>query len=362
MSYLTYIVRNTMNTPHRLTIQELLMSAAGYEEEQPHQRYSKNFYKTRTHFVTQPREINMSTLYSLIDTPFTKDYIQFRIPKHSGGTRLIEAPTDELKSLQANIAHTLLHQYRILPHNAAYAYTHGRSAYDSLVTHQANNARWFLKIDVKDFFPTISKEILSEQLPKIYPFNQIPPTILNRMVDIATNESGVLPQGSPLSPMLSNMVLVEFDLRLSNKLRDFNRSTYTYTRYADDILISSPYSFKFEYIVTAIEKLFTELNLPFTINKSKLRYASKAGRNWNLGLMYNQDQNITVGTKRKKELHSLVNSFVNEEWGIQETQELLGKLAYLKNVEPEYHKTLIQKYERKYNVNIQQMFTDILSN
>lgn len=361
MPYLTYIVRDTVNTPHRQTIKELLMSAAGYEDDTPHQRYSKNFYKTRTHFITHPREVNLNNLYDLLATPFTKEYTEFRIPKHSGGTRLIEAPIGTLKELQANIAHTLLHQYRILPHNSAYAYTHGRSAYDSLVTHQINNARWFLKIDVKDFFPSISKEVLLEQLPKVYPFNLIPPTQLETLVDIATNERGVLPQGSPLSPMLSNMIMVEFDLRLSNKIRDFNKQRYTYTRYADDLLISCPYTFKFEDMVDLIEELFKTHNLPFRINRDKLRYASKAGRNWNLGLMYTHDQRITVGTKRKKKIHSLVNSFVNEQWGKQETQELLGQLAYLKNVEPEYHKALIDKYETKYNVNIKEMFTAILS-
>ena len=78
--------------------------------------------------------------------------------------------------------------------------------------------------------------------------------------------------------------------------------------------------------------------------------------------MYNKDLKITVGTKRKKELHSLVNSFVVEyPWDIQSTQELIGKLGYLKNVEPDYYTTLIQKYETKYNVDIVSMFKEILN-
>jgi len=360
MVYVTYIQPHSLVTEHRATIEELLFQAAGYTND--YQNYSKNFFKMRTFSVSEPRGFLLYLLEDKLNTPFTKEYIQFRIPKSSGGTRLIEAPTEELKTLQKDITNILQNYYKILPHNAAYAYTRGRCAYDALVTHQRNKARWFLKIDIKDFFPSITVELLKDKLPTIYPLNWLSESYLDKLIDIATNNHNVLPQGSPLSPLLSNLIMVGFDLALSSKLRRFEYQTYTYTRYADDMLISCPYAFEFQKIVEVIEELFTEFNLPFQISKHKLRYASAAGRNWNLGLMYNKDLKITVGTKRKKELHSLVNSFVVEyPWDIQTTQELIGKLGYLKNVEPDYYDTLIHKYESKYNVDIHSMFKDILN-
>lgn len=361
MAYVTYIKSNSLTPEHRYTVFDLLMQEAGYGTE--HQPYSKNFFEVRTFKVDTPMDLPLDNLENLLDRrQYTKEYIHFRIPKASGGTRLIEAPAEPLKELQKDIVDLLQDRYKIFPHNAAYAYTRGRCAYDALVTHQINNARWFLKIDIKDFFPSISKEVLKNTLSNIYPLCHLSDRHLDLLIDIATNEKDVLPQGSPLSPLLSNLVMLAFDFKLSSKLRRFENQTYTYTRYADDMLISCPYTFEFQRIVTIIEELFAELNLPFKISKQKLRYASAAGRNWNLGLMYNKDQKITVGTKRKKELHSLLNSFVIEyPWDLQSTQELIGKLGYLKNVEPNYYSTLINKYEMKYNVNITSMFRDILN-
>lgn len=358
MVYVTFIKQDTVVGPHRATVSEMLLEAAGYSSG--FQNYSKNFFEVRT-FKTDPHYINMDMLEEVLQKEYTKEYIQFRIPKASGGTRLIKAPADGLKDLQREIVDVLQDRYKVLAHNAAYAYTKGRCAYDALVTHQRKNARWFLKIDITDFFPSITEEVLKEQLPKVYPLNWLSEDGLDNLIDIATDE-GALPQGSPLSPLLSNLVLVEFDKILTTiLLRDLSQR-FTYTRYADDMLISCPYSFKFENIVKVIEDLFEELNLPFEIARHKLRYSSKAGRNWNLGLMYNQDQRITVGSKRKRELHSLVNSFVTEyPWDIQSTQELIGKLGYLKNVEPDYYDNLITKYNTKYNVNVISMFKSILN-
>jgi len=361
MPYVTYIIKDTVVTDYRSTFEELFLQAMGQDLD--HQPYSKGFFKTRTYYTDSPYSQSIYRLKWFLsahmDTP--RDYVHFRIPKASGGTRLIEAPNERLKEVQRKIVDVLTEEYHILAHNSAYAYTRGRCAYDSLVTHQKKNARWFLKLDIKDFFPSISKEVLKEQLPKIYPLCNADSDTIGNLIDLAVNDKGVLPQGSPLSPLLSNLVMLEFDLKFSNTIRRFNKQSYVYTRYADDMLISCPYTFKYEDIIVVVEELFREFNLPFTIARHKVRYASSAGRNWNLGLMYNHEQKITIGSKRKKELHSLFNSFVVEyPWDKQSTRELMGKFAYLKNVEPEYADTLVNKYESKYNVNIARMFSDIL--
>lgn len=360
--YITYVRKSSRVTEHRATIMDMLMSEAGYTDLEKFQPYSKNFFSVRT-FKADPRPINIAPIQTILEREFTKEYYEFRIPKMSGGTRLIKAPAGELKKLQKDLVNMIQDRYKVLPHNAAYAYTRGRCAYDAMVTHQRANARWFLKIDIKDFFPSITEEVLRNKIPQVYPLNELSEDDLSKLINIATDE-GSLPQGSPLSPLLSNLILLGFDKKLTSKLRRFNNQPYTYTRYADDMLISCPYTFKYEDIIDLIKELFEEFELPFIIAPQKIRYASKAGRNWNLGLMYNQDQRITIGTKRKRELHSLVNSFCTDEelWGIPETQELIGKLGYLKNVEPDYYDNLIDKYETKYELNIHELFRRILNN
>lgn len=369
MPYVTYVQRNTaVYSESRMTVSEMLHAQLyGATERALH---SKNFFNVHTFWTDNPRnrEANlllMADLMLKLGQPYTKEYIQFRIPKASGGTRLIEAPTEELKNLQRDIARQL-YALQIFPHNAAYAYTRGRCAYDAMVTHQRHNARWFLKIDIKDFFPSITKELIKTKMTDVYPLNFLDEEYHDQLAEVAVNERGVLPQGSPLSPVISNLVMLGFDLALSNKLRRFEGQRYCYTRYADDILISCPYSFTINPIIALVRQLFLENGLPFQINQDKLRYASNSGRNWNLGLMYNQDQQITIGTKRKRELHALVNNFMYaavqcEWWHKPETQELIGKLAYLKNIEPAYYRTLIQKYEDKYHLIFRDVCKTILS-
>ena len=88
-----------------------------------------------------------------------------------------------------------------------------------------------------------------------------------------------LPQGSPASPIMSNIYLLEFDYLLTELLRNLNKH-FVYTRYADDILISSREMFGWREVVRLVEELLTPYDL--TLNKDKIRYGSKNGRNWNL--------------------------------------------------------------------------------
>jgi RNA-directed DNA polymerase len=365
MPYVTTITQHTVQIRAlRMSRRDALARQFNTDEVQG-ALHSKGFFETRT-FKTDNTRVKVLAAGKLLATAQDRSYSTFRIPKQSGGTRIIEAPNPELKIVQSSIAQTIQYDYQVLAHNAAYAYSRGRCAYDALVTHQRANARWFLKVDIKNFFPSITSTVLAAKLPDIYPLNYLPQYAINNVIRLAVNDRCQLPQGSPLSPLLSNLVMIGFDHDLTKELRRYHGQTLTYTRYADDMLISCPYEFKFQDVLATIQSLFTKHALPFTLNHEKTRYASMAGRNWNLGLMYNKDQQITVGTKRKKELHSLVNSFIvddinGEPWSSTEVSELIGKLGYLKNVEPDYYQTLVGKYERKYNIDLPARFRTALN-
>ena len=338
----------------------------------PQNLHSKGFFRTYSFWTDEPKDFKLSQVFTTTvlhrASQAPKDYITFNIPKASGGTRTIEAPEPPLKKAQRDVTDFLQDKLKVLPHNSAYAYTKGRCAYDALVTHQRRNARWFLKVDLKDFFPSITRHVLDRRLPEVYPLDQMKQKCRiswDRLLDIAVNHDDCLPQGSPLSPVLSNLVMMDFDHTLSKILRDFEGKHYTYTRYADDLLISCPFSFEYQPILNVIEELLEENELGMKINYGKLRYGSHAGRNWNLGLMYNQNQQITIGNKKKRQLHSLVNNFITDykegnPWDISSTQELVGKLAYLKNVEPDYYHTILKKYNTKYQANFNHYARTIL--
>ena len=365
MLYLTYALPQTrvLNPQKRL---ELLFDSNIEIGDR-----SEKFFETRTQAFNNAGEIRTNNFYPLdtvcnssrlldtIPTDINMDYIQFFIPKHNGGVRNITAPNEQLKEVQRNIVN-VLKATKALPHNAAYAYCHGRSAYQALLTHQFNKSRWFLKIDLKDFFPSMTKELITEQLNKLVQFENS--TCLSRVLDYCMLDN-TLPQGAPTSPILSNFALVEFDYLLTKKISNYNKQRYIYTRYADDILITSYYDFNKEDIIKVVEDTLQEAGLALQINKDKTRYGSNSGRNWNLGLMYNKDMQITIGHKKKKQYHELLRHFCThtDEWGVRPTQELLGKLNYLKQIEPNYYSRMIKEYQTEFNIILKDLFKRVLN-
>ena len=97
-----------------------------------------------------------SLTYTAEHPNFEADYYEFHIPKRSGGLRTITAPNPELKQLQSDYVKMLEDNNSTRYHNSCYSYTKGRSAADAVRVHQANKSNWFIKLDIKNFFPSIS--------------------------------------------------------------------------------------------------------------------------------------------------------------------------------------------------------------
>ena len=281
-------------------------------------------------------------------------YEIFQIPKRTGGKRTIKSPLPELKAVQTLYKEMLEITARVHPHNSAFAYIKGRSVKHALEVHQANQSKWFLKLDLKNFFDNCTPEFIERQLRKLYPFalftDQEYQSFITHIVAVGCLDNG-LPQGTPLSPTLTNLLMVEFDKWMTeyayaNALR--------YTRYADDLIISSKYSFRFDPIVSDIIEYMEENDYPFTVNESKTRYGSSSGSNFNLGLMLNKENNITIGHRKKKELkNSLFFFYKNQaDWDSYDKYKLLGELEWLRANEPEVHSALIAWFNRKHRCDI----------
>ena len=279
-------------------------------------------------------------------------YDFFQIPKHSGGFRTISAPTVELKALQRKIVEFLRDDCQIKVHDCAFAYTSGRCHQDAVVRHQQNRSRWFLKLDIQDFFPSTNFPFIITQLRKIYPLNYLDEGDLTQMLRVCMLNGG-LPQGSPASPILTNLLMVPIDYAINKVLWDYNKSHYVYTRYADDMTISNRFSFKFKEIQGLIQQILRQEGSPYLIKAEKTHYGSSAGRNWVLGLMLNQHNQVTVGHKRKERMRAMVHDMFTEysnggAYSVEDLQILLGNLAYIDKVEPGYQRKLIQKYEARH--------------
>lgn len=315
--------------------------------------YAKNYFEKHPFTIYDHKPFLRTPLEEI-----TKHYYSFTIPKKSNPNkhRKIDAPDILLKTDQTNIKNFFEYNLKILPHEAAHAYVKDRSTITALKKHQQNNSKWFLKLDLKDFFPSHNKKFILDMLKQIYPFAILTEedfSTIEYYIDYALlNDS--LPQGTPLSPMLTNITMVPIDTEITNTLKNFKKHSFMYTRYADDILISCKYNFKPGPVITQINHIFKQFNAPFKINKEKTRYGSSAGRNWNLGIMLNKDNNLTIGHKNNQIFRAKLYDYIcnKEQWSKESIQEFMGLISYYKNIEPDYINYQINKYNHKYNLNI----------
>lgn len=300
-------------------------------------------------------------------------YHTFKIPKKTKGYRTINAPNEELKDLQRQIKSLFEKTLKMLPNDAAYAYVTGRSTVDALKLHQAHKSRWFLKLDLKNFFPSHNFEYIMSILKQIYPTCALLNTPLKPHIEKIIKVcllNDELPQGTPVSPTLTNILMVPIDYQIQKFCTEYGNEHdqfMTYTRYADDIIISSTKAFEWGTVKSKITYIINENSAPFKINSDKTRYGSNAGRNWNNGIMYNKDMQLTIGHKNNQKFRATLYQFISDnltestKWNILEVQQFLGKIAYYKAIEPEYISFTINKYSTKFGIDFKDFTRELLT-
>lgn len=297
-------------------------------------------------------------------------YRSFSIPKRSGGLRQINAPLDDLMKALRDLKFLLEKELFANYHTCAFAYIKGRCTIDAVKRHQKNNSRWFLKLDFHDFFGSTTPEFVKSMLKMIFPFNEIYNSERGeKALDAALSLcflNGGLPQGTPISPTLTNLMMIPIDFAVAKAMRE-HTPHICYTRYADDSLLSSDLSFKWTEVQQQIIDILKEFNAPFELNTKKTRYGSNAGRNWNLGVMLNKDNQITIGHAKKKVFKAMIYQFMtdflnNKPWSLEDTQIFAGQMSYFRMVEPDVIQKILQDYSTKFGVSVEDSIKKILKN
>jgi RNA-directed DNA polymerase len=164
--------------------------------------------------------------FLLYARPPGQRYTRFAISKRRGGTRTILAQREDLKVLQMKLAGRLGELYR--PRQVVYGFIEGRSIVGNADRHV--RCRHVLNVDLKDFFPSIHIGRVIGMF-KRHGAGQEAATVL---AQIACHD-GALPQGSPASPVISNLICSKMDRQLLELAKQYR---CTYTRYADDLTFS----------------------------------------------------------------------------------------------------------------------------
>lgn len=289
-------------------------------------------------------------------------YKTFYIPKNSGhGFRRIDAPNDELMAALRTLKTIFESDFHALYHTSAFAYIKHRCTIDAVKRHQANESKWFGKFDLSNFFSSTTMEFVLNQFAMIFPFSEVIKVPrgkqeLEKALELAFLNGG-LPQGTPISPIITNIMMIPIDFKLANGFRNFGGKSFVYTRYADDFLVSC----KFDFICADVQQFIVDtlksFGAPFILNFKKTRYGSYAGRNWNLGVMLNKDNQITVGSKKKRQFQAMLSSYVLDRqngnpWSLEDIQVLDGYRNYYRMVEGETIDRIVAHVGAKYNVDI----------
>lgn len=322
-------------------------------------------YKLRgviSKFLDDTKELRASNRESLYET--------FYIPKRSGGLRRIDAPKPELMNALRRLKDIFENDFGVLYHTSSFAYVKNRCTVDAVKRHQANESKWFGKFDLSNFFGSTTLEYVLSMFSSIYPMCLVMETSSGRKLMRDALElaflNGGLPQGTPISPLITNVMMIPVDHALANTLRDFNKQKYIYTRYADDFLVSSRYNFNVHDVQKLIVDTLEKFSAPFTLNTKKTRYGSSAGSNWNLGVMLNKDNQITVGHKKKKQLQSILASYIMDKkngknWDKNDVQVMDGYRNYYRMVEGETIDRIVAHVSSKFGVNVEKMIKEDLA-
>ena len=275
--------------------------------------------------------------YHAYHAPETTEYHSFLISRRNGKKRKISAPNRSLKYIQRIVHETLSKMY--WPDPAV----HGFVPRKSIITNAQNHLgrQYVFNTDLKDFFQSITRPRIIARL-RAAPY-ELQPSIAALVGFLATDGEGRLPQGSPCSPVIANIIAAPVDTQLkelSGKLR------CRYTRYADDITISTneetfpPQIARYPSALGTVQVVLGESLLDiiedngFQVNHMKSRLQSRGTRQLCTGLVVN-GEHVSLPGPYKRRLRALIHNWKS-----------LGWEEAAKRMHEKEHRPLIESRER----------------
>jgi RNA-directed DNA polymerase len=251
-------------------------------------------------------------------------YHVFEIPKKSGGKRKISAPKPQLRYFQHWILENILNKIPVGE------MVHGFIIEKSIVTNAEPHLKKdiVINIDLQDFFPSISYKRVkglfsklgySEQLSTIFALvctqAHTEEVLLDNVKYFVHKGERFLPQGSPASPAISNIIAYKLDKRLQGLSKKYG---FTYTRYADDLTFSAAQDneHNINTLLYFVKQVINDED--FTIHPDKLHIMRRKHQQKVTGIVVNEKLNVERKKLRKFRalLHNIeVNGWQNQTWG-----------------------------------------------
>lgn len=281
-------------------------------------------------------------------------YVCFRVPKRSGGTRLLSAPHAELARVQEWILGNILEKLATEP--PAHGFIKARSTVTNAVPHLGRAA--VVNLDLSDFFPSIAFRRVRGVFEK-QGYSPAVATILallcteaprravkldGKTFFVALGERG-LPQGACTSPALSNQVARRLDKRLAGMAK---KHGWTYTRYADDLSFSGDQLAGVAMLMARVRHIVGEEG--FALNPKKGRVQRASGRQSVTGVVVNHKPSLPREDVRR--LRAILHNAKKTGLAAQNRDGrphfgawLRGKLAYLQMVDRRLGEAMLQELD-----------------
>ncbi|MBW3845102.1 retron St85 family RNA-directed DNA polymerase [Aeromonas hydrophila] len=261
-------------------------------------------------------------------------YKTYQVPKTNGSYRLIAQPSRDLKAVQAWILRNILDELSCSPYSKGFE--SGMSILDNAKPHIGS--QYVLSIDLQDFFPSVAAN-------KVYGvFSSV--GYNKEMCVLLTNLcvfKGGLPQGAPTSPKLANLVCSKLDTRIQGYA---GPKGITYTRYADDITLSSNSALKIQKAKAFLGTIIS--NEGFKINKSKTTISGVKKQKKITGLVLSEN-NVGIGSLKYREIRAEIHHLFTGR--SDNYQRINGLLSFVFSVDKKMYSRLhsyISSLTKKY--------------
>ena len=192
------------------------------------------------------------------------------IPKPDGGVRKLGIPTVLDRFIQQAVMQVLQRQWDPTFSDHSYGFRPGRSAHQAVVQAQryiAEGHRWCVDLDLEKFFDRVNHDKLMGQIAKRVGDKRLL-KLIRAFLNAGVMENGLVspsvegtPQGGPLSPLLSNLVLDELD-------RELERRGHRFVRYADDSNIYVRSQRAGQRVMKSVTRFITQ-ELKLKVNETK---------------------------------------------------------------------------------------------
>ena len=228
------------------------------------------------------------------------------IPKPGGGVRMLGIPTVLDRLIQQAVYQELGPLFDAGFSANSYGFRPGRSAHHAVRaarSHVASGLRWVVDIDLARFFDRVNHDILMSRVARKVKDKRVL-LLIRRYLQAGLFEGGLIsprtegtPQGGPLSPLLSNILLDELD-------KELEKRGHCFCRYADDANVYVRTRRSAERVMSSLTR-FLETRLKLTVNLEK----SAVDRPWNrqflgYGMSNHRTPQIKVGGKSLERIKS----------------------------------------------------------